>query len=220
MKVVFLTSPGAPEFQVERRMYRDAALASWHQVDKQGVEFEILEDTTGQIQRAGYVAMELALQGHDFGIVAFDDVTVAPDVLDYFHWAERAVRNVPPVGSITAMQLGTKKACIDQFYEVRMRQQFTCGCYGTWQRTWDEYFKPDYDFDYARNGFDNDVNDRVFPENGLVQVYPTYARSQNIGAVGVHMRARMLSEHLALPDAATERPDRRVRSWYLREDPA
>lgn len=217
MKVVFLASDGA--YPSERHGYRQRALDSWEKAKADWgpgtLEF-LWSPPEVEMQRAGYNAMERALDVHDFGIVAFDDVIVAPDVLDYFEWAESRFRDDASVSSISAMQLGKRDTNLSAYYEVQKSPHFICGCWGTWRSRWEQYFKPDYDFQYKHRGFDHQVNDVIFPAYKLNQVFPTWARSQNIGETGEHMRPGMLAEHESHPFAGAGTVPPFNDGWHLK----
>ena len=214
-----LASPGQPYPEI-RAEYLRQTQESWARVDigpEVATEF-MWDNHEHEMQRAGYIAMEHALNGHDFGIVTFDDVIVAPDVLDYFRYAESQFKEDPQVGTVTAMQLGVRpEVGPEHYYQVEKNAWYTCGCWGTWRDRWEKYLKPDYDFDYRYGGFDHQVNKVVFPREGLVQVFPSWARAQNIGEVGAHMREGMLQEHLSLPFAGDWEPSNLlVAEWYTK----
>jgi hypothetical protein len=215
MKVVFLASGGG-EYNVERSAWRKLAWESWQAA---GYEPEFLFDDQGWgCQRAGYMAMEKALEGSDFGVVTFDDVIVAPDVMEYFTWAEEMFRSEPAVGTISAFQLGVRlDAKLGDFYQVELSPVYTCGCWGTWKHNWEDIFKPVYNFD-ERYGFDIQMREVIFPSHGLNQVFPTWARAQNIGGAGTHMRPHMLQAHESHPFAGDyEKPDLVLPDWHIKE---
>lgn len=208
MKVVFLTTPHA------RADYRERALASWRHVQDVGAEWEIWTDTTGDIDLAGRRAMERALDGHDFGIVAFDDMLVAEDVMSYFRWVSVAFAHQARIASASAWRPAREELGPETYYELQTDQMLRCGVWGTWRNRWDYWFVPHYPATMA----DIHFTETVYPENHLYEVRPTWSRAQTIGAHGVHMRPDMLEAHTARPWAADlSRPAWEIPSWHLRE---
>ena len=221
MRVVLLTSDGTgnEDAHMVRRDYLKRARSSWAGVDTSGVDFVELRDDQGWgIEQAGLHAISHSLDGHEFGIVAFDDMLVAPDILDYFRWAEEVGRDDPNVVTIGAWAT-SRPETTDTYYEVVRDQCYHCGVYGTWHDTWFDRMLPLYPPDVqGMRGVDQQFTDVIYPQEGWYELRPTWSRCQTIGAFGEHMRPNMLEAHSAKPWAVEAIPPEGTRPWHMRED--
>ena len=201
MRVTFLTTDGRGE-------YRERALASWRHVE--AVDLRVLYDDQGWgIDLAGRKAIEASLRVDDFGIVAFDDILVAPDILDFFRWAKHAFAADPRVVSVSGWNPGIHLEA-PPYRGVRLDHTFRCGVWGTWREKWKRDLLPWYPLADA----DVSYTHQVYPERGLFEARPLLSRAQTIGATGVHMRPHMMLAHTATPWAGDTQPTDE-RPWHM-----
>ena len=220
MKLVLLCSNGTgnADAVMLRKDYRRRTKLSWDTVDTSGVELVEYWDVSGDIEAAGLEAISESLDGHEFGIVAFDDMLVAPDILDYFRWAEEVGRDDPNVVTIGAWTT-SRPETTDTYYEVIKDQCYHCGVFGTWRDTWFDRMLPLYPPSVqGMRGVDQQFTDVIYPQEGWYELRPTWSRCQTIGAFGEHMRPNMLEAHSAKPWAAEAVPPEGIRPWHMRGD--
>ena len=175
--------------------------------------FNTLRDTEHWgIDLAGRAAIETALEYAEFGIVAFDDCLVSRDILDYFRWASEEFRDDPHVASVGGWRPGGYDLTPDTYYEVQEDHWFRAGVWGTWRHKWETMLAPTY----PKENADIWYTDTLYPQNGWVEVRPTWSRVQTIGAYGVHMRPEMLEAHTARPWAGDLDAPRSFPNWHMK----
>lgn len=128
--------------------------------------------------------------GFDFVVRAEDDLCVADDILDYFTWAELTYRDRDDVATIHGYTDGKGVTP----HGVHTLPGFNPWIWGTWRHQWQSFMRDTWDHDYStfnetpghNSGWDWNLDTRIFPERGLVGVYPKMSRVDNIGVTGTH----------------------------------
>lgn len=140
-----------------------------------------------------YILFEEAFKKYDFVLRAEDDLEVSDDILEYFMWASEEFKADESVATVIGYSEhdfpeGTNvAACIPEFGPW---------IFGTWKNRWSEYIGPTWDRDYStfndvegnQSGWDWNLNTRVLPALGKVNVVPHYSRVNNIGVTGTHAK--------------------------------
>lgn len=137
-----------------------------------------------------WAAFEDAFRDFEFVVRAEDDLRVSDDILDYFTWAELTYRQRPDVATIHAYTDGKGVTP----HGVHTLPAFNPWIWGTWRHQWQSFMRDTWDHDYStfnetpghNSGWDWNLDTRIFPERGLVGVYPKMSRVDNIGVIGTH----------------------------------
>lgn len=131
-----------------------------------------------------------------FVIASEEDVVVSSDVLAYMAWARdkfagdekvliTCAHNEGGQGWDPAMRDDDSGA--DQ-HAVRLLPWYSGWCWGTWRDRWEKVLEPAWDYECDSggamdSGYDWQIQKRIMPAGGYVNVVPDAARSQNIGRV-------------------------------------
>ena len=121
--------------------------------------------------------------GAPFAILCEEDTPVSDDVLEFFAWAQRTYAADPDVVAVCAHQLGKDHDVSGGPADILRHPHFSPIVWGTWRDRWETFFRPTWDFDYSRRGWDWNVN-RLIGEQGKHIVMPACSRSQHIGEFG------------------------------------
>lgn len=139
-------------------------------------------------QKNIYQAVSVGFERSDFHIHLEDDILPAKDMLRYFEWAKERYKENKNIFTVTAFnrillteycQLKKKlKLCT----EVKRRQWFHPWGWATWKDRWEE-IKAGWCF--VDPGWGPTLNKKTRKDR--YEIFPTLARCQNIGSVGLHI---------------------------------
>ncbi len=128
--------------------------------------------------------------GQDFVVLAEDDIVVAADILEYFHWIADTYAGTG-IFSATAYSRNTDVHPID-YGRVLKAQQFSGLVWGTWSDVWAADMKNTWDHDYSSGqstgtptGWDWNLNLRIRGDRHCI--HPRLSRSDHIGEYGEHV---------------------------------
>lgn len=135
--------------------------------------------------------------GEGFVIASEEDVLVSTDVLAYMAWARDRFADDQQVLIACAHNEGgqgwnpateRQDADADQ-HAVRLLPYYSGWCWGTWRDRWEKVLEPAWDYECDSggpmdSGYDWNIQRRIMPAGGYVNVVPDAARSQNIGRTG------------------------------------
>lgn len=149
------------------------------------------EERLGVLHHPWVAMNDLFERYYDFVIRAEDDLLVSNDILEYFEWAAR--RWNAPHSAIASVH-GFSREGNDDPSGVELRPDFDPLIWGTWRHMWVNIIRDTWDHDYStyndepgnQAGWDWNLNTRVYPRNGLLGVYPSSSRVDNIGVHGTH----------------------------------
>ena len=128
----------------------------------------------------------------DFAILAEEDLTVSPDVLDYFTWAQRYAA-VPKVLGVTTHQHTERAGGLSGAGTADWSDPgaWHFWVWGTWRDRWEHLLRDSWDFTYTENGggplqrgWDWAIRNRFVLGAGMTMIAPSMSRSQHIGRYG------------------------------------
>jgi hypothetical protein len=139
-------------------------------------------------------AMELALLGDGFGVVAEEDVEVSDDILEYFTWARDAYRDDPKTVAVCAH---TRSSKVENRGAVVRASWFAPLVWGAWRDRWDSVLAPAWGPQEGSNNpesWDNKLK-QVIVSGGYQAVFPARSRSLHIGELSTLM-GTLLGEYV------------------------
>lgn len=135
-----------------------------------------------------YQGLKLAFDaGHDYVILAEDDVLVSRDVLAYHAWAAGRCRSLADVLAVCSHTIDGGPG---EEYDAGFLPKFDPLVWGTWADRWRRVIEPTWDHDYSTGpgggqqaGWDWNLN-RQLAERRMTTVTPYRSRSMHIGKIG------------------------------------
>jgi hypothetical protein len=133
--------------------------------------------------------------GLDFLVFGEEDILVSSDVLAYMAWARDRFAHDDLVLCVLAHNKGGQgwdpaepAADADAGQETaRLLPYFNPWVWGTWRDRWEKILEPQWDWeastgeDPLQHGYDWNIQLRVMPDGGYLNVVPDASRSQNTG---------------------------------------
>jgi len=127
-------------------------------------------------------------EGHEFVILAEDDIVVSDDVLEYLRWAADAFAADPGVLAVNAFSRRGGDP-----YSAVLGADFSPLIWGTWRDRWANVLRDTWDKDYGSGdgeypgGWDWNIR-RIVRRDGWEILQPCQSRSDHIGELGgAHM---------------------------------
>jgi hypothetical protein len=122
--------------------------------------------------------------GHDFAILAEEDIVVATDTLEYFRWCAETYRwgNVLGVTTYQPEPVAPPDHVVQADWSEDEYWHFWV--WGTWRDRWNTVLRHTWDHDYSNNGWDWNIRDNLVLGKGMVMASPGVPRSQHIGQFG------------------------------------
>ena len=136
-------------------------------------------------------------RGASFAIVAEEDIEVAPDILEYFRWAQKEYQDEQDVTMVCAHAkdaLDVTRAAV-----VRM-PWFNPLVSGTWRDRWDLFVRPQWkgfsagEWDRDNQAWDTNLRELI-RTSGRSSIFPARSRSMHIGELSTWMPP-MLAAHI------------------------
>ena len=137
-------------------------------------------------------AFSICENDSDFAVLAEEDMTVSPDVLEYFTWAQR-YRADPSVLGVTTYQHHEQPGGLAGAgpADWSADDQWHFWVWGTWRDRWQALLRDSWDFTYTENGggpaqrgWDWNIRNRLVLGEGMKMIAPSLCRSQHIGEYG------------------------------------
>lgn len=126
-------------------------------------------------------------QAFDYVLRSEDDLIHAADVLEFHSWASQTYRDDAAVGIVGSFTYAYRDRA-----EVHRRIGMPSPLLiGTWPEIWSGVLRDTWDHDYSTGsgdvqGWDHNINLRVFPEHGLHTLVPNHPKVEHIGVYGAH----------------------------------
>lgn len=187
----FIFSVDASPASVRAVSIIEAYTSSWPSWCK--IEIRVQPRNLGVLEHP-YQLFHEAFQTYDYVVRAEDDLIVSDDILEYFTWACETFADDTDVATV----IGYSDIDFPQGTSM-VGKVFGFGpwVFGTWKDRWDQYIGPTWDRDYSTfNGFkgheagwDWNLNTRILPKEGKVNIIPDYSRVHNIGVTGTHAQS-------------------------------
>ena len=133
------------------------------------------------VMRNPYEAFRLGFALSDFVVLAEDDLIPADDTLELLAWCRDRYRDQPEVIAASSSRQDEAPGGPSA---VTLRDRFHSWIWGTWRDRWETMLGPDWQFDYARKGWDWRINDYWLGERGYKVAAPAQSRAQHIGREG------------------------------------
>jgi hypothetical protein len=133
--------------------------------------------------------------GHDFAVLAEEDMVVSSDVIEYLSWASHEFEDDESVLAVSAHQHQVQPP--GDLCATVKAGHFPGWVWGTWWDRW-QAIGPDWDKDYSHRGWDHRLTDWWCKELGYQVVTPCVTRVQHIGQHGgTHCTPQMFEGLLA-----------------------
>lgn len=136
-------------------------------------------------QKNIFTALDIAFQNSDYNIHLEDDIVPSKDCLRFFEWGS-SFGDDESVFSICGYHKTLPWQEKSEFlFKTEQNPWFFPWGWATWRNRWEE-IKPQWDFAYVHGGWDVCMCKVIRKDR--IQIYPTLARCQNIGAEdGLHV---------------------------------
>lgn len=131
-------------------------------------------------------AITRELKNNERVVVLEDDIIPGRDFLNYFLWGFENL-NPKEMAVIAAYNSGREDSPIEQLSIVHKYKWFHPWGWGTWKKTWDDFYKLNKENLNRTESWDSQFQKYLLSHDSYYELQPEISRSQNIGEIGTYV---------------------------------